>query len=266
MPTFIQKNPKELQGDYKINNKISSRLMSANAVSGFIGTSKKDTENYDNLIKLLEDSETQQELFLDKLSFMMNGDNLENARLPTITHLYISLKKIFNLISKKTFSLYYLPETDVNKIRDYIGAMESFLQQYNDAYETLYTYLTGGANQRGRPRKSSSSTSSSIPSDFSVGRTSTNDDESTSTGDDVSTLSQRESIDGRKSQTYDDLRKLIDILTRIIDILKNKILTYTTAFIEPPEKLVMSHEELVGGCGCEYKGNPMYQTRKYLMV
>lgn len=218
MPVFTKSNPKELRGDYNINKKISSRLMSANAVSGFIGTSKKDTDNYNTLIKLIEDVETQQELFLNNVAWWSDDPETQNS--PKPTYLFIPLKKLYNLVSKKSFSLFNLPEDDLQKIKDYVDAMQGYYDKYTEMNDKATRYLQNNDVR--------------FPNDMNI--------------------------------AIGQVEKIKEEIKRIIDLLSVKIQTYKTAFVEPPEKLVMTHEELVGGCSCEYKGNPMYQTKKYLTV
>ena len=63
MPVFIRKNPVELSGDLKANKAVNKRLLKQNSVSGYLGPTKGDSENFDKVSTILEDLEIQIEIY-----------------------------------------------------------------------------------------------------------------------------------------------------------------------------------------------------------
>jgi len=114
MPVFIRKNPVELSGDLRANKAVNKRLLKQNSVSGYLGPTKKDSENFDKVSTILEDLEIQIEIYFPSIYQTFGVDFTIDPYNPT--KIYNLLERAKRAVLKSSFSLKQLPQDDVDKI------------------------------------------------------------------------------------------------------------------------------------------------------
>jgi hypothetical protein len=114
MPTFIRKNPIEFSGDLKANKAVNKLLSEQNAVSGYLGPTKKKSEEFDETENVLEELDIQLQSYLPSIYEVFGADFTINPNNPV--KIYNLLERAKRRVIKKSFSLEQLPIDDVNNM------------------------------------------------------------------------------------------------------------------------------------------------------
>ena len=128
MPTYLQgANPKELREFYNSQKRIAETNLKSNKDSGVIGTPKADTESYDKVIQLLEDLETQINVYSLSIHQAVGNDFMTDLYNPS--KLLTLMKNTEKAISKQSFSLSALSAGDIEKLSKYADSLETTRNQ-----------------------------------------------------------------------------------------------------------------------------------------
>ena len=131
MPTYLQgANPKELREFYNSQKRIAETNFKSNKESGVIGTPKADVESYDKVIQLLEDLETQINVYSLSIHQAVGSDFTIDVYNPS--KILTIMKNTEKAVSKQSFSLSALPAGDIEKLSNYADSLETTKNQMND--------------------------------------------------------------------------------------------------------------------------------------
>jgi hypothetical protein len=123
MPTYLQgANPKELREFYNSQKRIAETNFKSNKESGVIGTPKADVEGYDKVINLLEDLETQINVYSLSIHQAVGNDFTIDVYNPS--KLLTLMKNTEKAVSKQSFSLSALSAIDIEKLSNYADSLE----------------------------------------------------------------------------------------------------------------------------------------------
>jgi hypothetical protein len=114
MPTFIRKNPIEFSGDLKANKAVNKLLLEQNLVSGFLGPTKKKSEDFDKTENILEELDIQIQAYLPSVHEAFGNDFTTDPFNPV--KVYTLLEKAKKQVLKQSFTLDQLPVDDVDSI------------------------------------------------------------------------------------------------------------------------------------------------------
>ena len=128
MPTYLQgANPKELREFYNSQKRIAETNFKSNKESGVIGTPKADVEGYDKVINLLEDLETQINVYSVSINQAVGNDFTVDVYNPS--KLLTLMKNTEKAVSKQSFSLSALSAIDIEKLSNYADSLETTKNQ-----------------------------------------------------------------------------------------------------------------------------------------
>jgi hypothetical protein len=128
MPTYLQgANPKELREFYNSQKRIAETNFKSNKESGVIGTPKADVESYDKVMQLLEDLETQINVYSLSIHQAVGSDFTIDVYNPS--KLLTIMKNTEKAVSKPSFSLLALPAIDIEKLSNYADSLETTKNQ-----------------------------------------------------------------------------------------------------------------------------------------
>jgi hypothetical protein len=131
MPTYLQgANPKELREFYNSQKRIAETNFKSNKESGVIGTPKADSEGYDKVIQMLEDLETQINVYSLSIHQAVGSDFAIEVYNPS--KLLTLMKNTEKAVSKQSFSLSALPAGDIEKLSNYADSLETTKNGMND--------------------------------------------------------------------------------------------------------------------------------------
>ena len=124
MPTFIRKEPFELSGDLKANKAVNKLLLEQNAVSGYLGPTKKKSEEFDKIKSMLEDLEAQLGAYMPSVTQAVASDfNIDSNNPSKIISM---LLKLVRITGRERFTLNQLPPEDITDITEYVDKLEEF--------------------------------------------------------------------------------------------------------------------------------------------
>lgn len=122
MPTFIRKNPVEFSGDLKANKAVNKLLLEQNLVSGFLGPTKKKSEDFDKSESMLEELDIQLQAYIPSIHEAFGSDFTVDPLNPV--KLYNLLERAKRRVIKKSFSLEQLPIDDVDNMNKILESLK----------------------------------------------------------------------------------------------------------------------------------------------
>lgn len=146
MPTYLQgANPKELREFYNSQKRIAETNFKSNKESGVIGTPKADVESYDKVIQLLEDLETQINVYSLSIHQAVGSDFTIDVYNPS--KLLTIMKNTEKAVSKPSFSLSALPAGDIEKLSNYADSLETTKNQMEDLLRQIDIMVRAGLDE-----------------------------------------------------------------------------------------------------------------------
>nr|WPF46869.1 MAG: hypothetical protein [Lake Baikal virophage 15] len=146
MPTYLQgANPKELREFYNSQKRIAETNFKSNKESGVIGTPKADVEGYDKVIQLLEDLETQINVYSLSIHQAVGSDFTIDVYNPS--KLLTIMKNTEKAVSKPSFSLSALPAIDIEKLSNYADSLETTKNQMEDLLRQIDIMVRAGLDE-----------------------------------------------------------------------------------------------------------------------
>jgi len=135
MPVFIRKNPVELSGDLKANKAVNKLLLEQNLVSGFLGPTKKKSEEFDKIKSMLGDLEAQLGAYMPSVSQAVASDfNIDPNNPSKIVSM---LLKLVRITGRERFTLNQLSPDDITDIMEYVDKLE----EYKNNSDNIILYI-----------------------------------------------------------------------------------------------------------------------------